>query len=77
VIANLAFAPATLTVPVGTRVTWRNNDSVIHTVNSRDNLFNSPSLSSGGTFSFTFTQRGTFVYYCAIHPYMEGRVIVE
>ena len=76
-IADFAFVPAVIAVPVGATVTWSNSDTVIHTVNSRDGRFDSPNLSRGDTFSYTFTEAGTFDYYCAVHFYMEGTVNVE
>lgn len=77
VIEGFAFKPATLSIPVGTTVTWHNNDSVTHTVTAQDNSFDSGSLSPGGTFAHTFEHKGTFEYHCKIHPSMTGRVIVE
>jgi len=76
-IAGLAFVPDKLTVAVGTKVTWTNNDSVTHTVTSDDGLFESGNLSRGATFSHTFNQKGTFDYYCRIHPSMTAQIIVE
>lgn len=76
-ISDFAFVPETLEVPVGTRVTWTNSDSVAHTVSSRDALFDSGNFSGGSTFSYTFDQSGTFEYYCKIHPFMTARIIVE
>ncbi|MBM2825457.1 MAG: LigC protein [Dehalococcoidales bacterium] len=76
IIAGFAFTPATLKVAVGTTVTWRNNDSAPHTVTALDNLFNSGTLSSGASFSYTFQQSGTFQYRCNFHPSMVGSVVV-
>ena len=76
-IAGFAFVSGTITVSVGTTVTWTNDDSVPHTVTTRSALFDSGNLSRGDTFSYTFAQSGTFEYYCTIHPYMTGKVIVE
>ncbi len=76
-ISDFEFAPDTITVSPGTTVTWKNMDSPPHTVTSREDLFDSGSMSTGDTFSYTFEQSGTYEYYCAIHPYMEGTVIVE
>jgi len=76
-ISGFAFAPAIVTISAGTTLTWTNNDSVSHTVTSRDNLFDSGNLSGGSTFSYTFAQSGTFEYYCTIHPYMTAKVIIE
>ncbi len=76
-ISGFAFVPSTLTVTVGTTVTWTNQDSVTHTVTSNDNLFNSGDITTGATFSHTFEQKGTFKYHCTIHPFMTGEIIVE
>jgi len=76
-ISNFAFSPASITVPAGTKVTWTNNDSAPHTVTSNTDAFESGSLSRGGTFSFTFAQKGTYEYHCSPHPSMNGKVIVE
>lgn len=78
-IDNFAFAPAAITVAVGTKVTWTNHDDEVHTVTSSDNpqLFKSEGLDTDDTFSFTFTKPGTYKYFCSIHPRMVGTVIVE
>ncbi len=76
-ISGFAFVPATITIPVGTPVTWFNKDSVAHTVSGREGVFDSGNLSGGATFSYTFDQTGSFEYYCKIHSYMKGEVIVE
>ncbi len=76
-ISGFAFVPATITIPVGTTVTWTNQDPVPHTVSSREGVFESGNLPGGATFSYTFDQIGSFEYYCKFHPYMKGEVIVE
>lgn len=75
-IAGLLFDPATVNIAAGTTVTWTNNDSVSHTVTAKEALFDSGNLSRGATFSSTFSQNGTFEYYCKIHPSMKGKVVV-
>ena len=76
-ITNFAFAPATLTVPVGATVTWTNRDEEPHTVVSSDgSTFHSPGMGTGGTYTFTFTNPGSFDYVCSIHPFMHGTVVV-
>src|SRR5947209_7178051 len=70
-IQNFAFQPPTMTIPVGTTVTWTNMDSASHTSTSDAGdavTWSSPLLPTGGTFSFTFTQAGTFPYHCSVHP---------
>jgi plastocyanin len=74
-IEGFAFKPATLTVKVGTTVTWLNNDSTAHNIKS--DTFNSPMLNKGDKFEFTFSTTGTFDYICGVHPTMKGQIIVE
>jgi amicyanin len=79
-IKGLEFNPAILTVKVGTTVTWTNMDAVPHTVTSKTpspEAFNSGMLQQGQNFSHTFTQWGTYSYFCTVHTYMSGKVIVE
>jgi len=76
-LSGFAFVPATVTVTVGTTVTWTNLDSVAHTVTSETDLFDSGNLAPNATFSYSFADRGTFSYYCTIHPSMRGKVSVE
>lgn len=75
-IQGFAFSPATLTVPVGTTVTWTNRDAAPHTVTATDASFGSPTLETGQSFSFTPARAGTFGYMCTIHPGMKGTLIV-
>ena len=76
-IRNFRFTTPTLTVPVGTTVSWTNRDEEPHTVTSAERVFASPGLDAGETFSFTFTTPGTYRYYCALHPHMAGMVVVR
>ena len=75
-IDNFAFVPATVTVKVGSTVTWTNKDEDPHTVVADGGAFRSEALGSGGTYSFTFPAAGTFDYVCSIHPFMRGNVVV-
>ncbi len=76
-IDNFSFGPQTLTVPVGTKVTWINKDDIPHTVTSDSKLFASLALDTDDRFSFTFTVPGTNNYYCTMHPKMTGTIIVK
>ena len=76
-IINFAFTPPTITVNVGTTVTWTNNDSTTHHVASDTGVFDSGNMSQNATYSFTFNNAGTFPYHCTIHTYMKGTVIVH
>ena len=77
VIQNFAFEPATLTVKVGTKVTWINRDDEPHTATATDKRFNSKVLETGDKFTTEFTQPGTYKYYCALHPKMTGQIVVK
>ena len=78
-IDNYSFTPATLTIPVGTTVTWTNRDSEVHTVVADDTApsFKSAGLDTDDSFSFTFNKAGTYSYHCSLHPHMAGRIIVQ
>jgi len=76
-IREFTFAPATLTVPVGTTVTWINHDEEPHTVTSTTGTFHSVCLGNEEAFTETFTDRGTYQYFCALHPHMKATVIVK
>lgn len=76
-IVDFGFSPTTLTVTVGTTVTWTNTGQVDHTVTANGGAFASGTLSPGASFSFTFRTAGTFAYHCTIHPFMTGTVIVK
>ncbi|HUK53562.1 MAG TPA: cupredoxin family copper-binding protein [Candidatus Binatia bacterium] len=76
-IENYSFAPDPITIAAGTTVVWTNRDEVTHNLVSRDRLFASPDLEANQHFEFTFHKRGTFDYFCSIHPEMTGRVIVK
>ena len=76
-IDNFAFSPARITVKAGTTVAWLNADDTPHTVASSSKLFKSKALDTDGSFSFTFTTPGMYEYFCSLHPYMTGTVVVE
>ena len=76
-IDNFVFGPQTLTVPVGTTVTWTNSDDIPHTAVSTDGVFKSKVMDTDEKFSYTFTKAGTYSYYCSVHPKMTGQVVVK
>jgi plastocyanin len=77
-IDNFSFGPSEITIPAGTTVTWTNNDDVPHVVSSDDSkTFKSKALDTDDHFSFTFTKSGTYNYYCAIHPKMTAKIVVQ
>ncbi len=77
-IQNYSFSPQTVTVKTGTRVTRINKDDVQHTVtSSTGHELSSEPLDTNVGYSHTFNAPGTYEYYCSIHSYMKGEVIVE
>jgi len=76
------FLPSEVTIGVGESVTWHNDSTAAHTVTSGnpedgpDGVFDSSLFLGGDTFSHTFTESGQYQYYCQIHPWMTGTVIV-
>ena len=79
VIENFKFAPATLTVARGTAVTWSNHDEEPHNIVNVDQprRFRSQAIDGGEKYTFVFDQPGTYKYICAVHPHMEGTVVVK
>jgi plastocyanin len=80
------FDPESVTSSVGSMVTWTNDDTVPHTVTSGvvennvpkpDGEFDSGIMNGGQTFSFVFSNTGEYDYYCLLHPFMTGKVVVN
>jgi plastocyanin len=79
-IKDFVFNPSPLTIKAGSTVSWVNQGSATHTVNSDSTSpvqFASKEIKSGGSYSFTFNKPGTYPYHCSIHPSMVGTIIVE
>jgi len=81
--ADGCFIPNTVTIDVGGTVTWENNDTAAHTstggsaTEGPSGVFDSSLIMAGSSFSHTFEDAGTFDYFCMVHPWMAGTVIVE
>jgi len=77
------YLPLNLEIPAGTLVTWVNDDSVPHNIQSLDesgnviDWFNSPPLNTGDRFEFTFEEAGVYNYYCSFHPWRVGIITVK
>ncbi len=72
-IALFRFQPASLEVLVGTTVTWRNDDAILHTVTAGvpgqpTGVFDEALPDKGAVASVTFDKPGTFTYFCDRHP---------
>ncbi len=75
-IKEMKFSPATISVKLGTTVTWTNKDDHDHTVVANDESFKSGNLSHGETFEHKFEKKGKFKYACSYHPRMKATVVV-
>jgi plastocyanin len=79
------YDPSPANIAVGTTVTWTNMDSTLHTVysgspddaSSSGKSFQSTYMAKGQTFQHTFDTAGTFNYYCTLHPFMMGQIVVS
>ena len=76
-IDNFTFAPNTIRVRAGTRITWTNRDDIPHTVVEEGKIFKSKVLDTDEMYTYTPTTPGTYRYYCSIHPKMTAKLIVE
>ena len=76
-IANFEFKPPAETIKPGTTITWRNDDSIAHTVTSDNAIFDSGQIAPGSTFSYTFAKSGQYPYHCSVHPNMAGLITVQ
>jgi plastocyanin len=75
-IQAYAFQPQNVTIVQGTTVRWTNNDNAPHTTTSDTGVWNSPTLSQGQSFQFTFNTPGTYTYHCDVHHGMTGTITV-
>jgi len=75
-IRDSAFNPAEITIKKGWTVLWMNDDSMLHDVTMDNGAFDHD-ISSGESFSYTFTETGTYDYHCDIHTSMKGKIVVE
>jgi len=81
--AEGCFIPSPVTIDMGGTVTWENNDTAAHTATGGSategpsGVFDSSLIMAGSSFSHTFEDAGTFDYFCMVHPWMVGSVIVE
>jgi plastocyanin len=77
-IDTFTFSPAELTVKVGDTVTWTNRDDIPHGIASGNDAFRrSKALDTDDKFAFTFTAPGSYKYFCYVHPYMTGTIVVQ
>ncbi len=76
------YIPSIIVIDSGKQVTWVNEDSAFHSVTSGfygapTDLFDSGHLDPFESYSLDFDEIGTYDYFCTLHPWMKGQVIVE
>jgi plastocyanin len=77
-ITNFKFAPASLTVKSGARVTVTNNDTTAHTATANDgHSFDTGTLDPGASHTINVPKPGSYAYHCSIHPFMHGTIVVQ
>ncbi len=79
---NECYLPYSLEIRSGDTISWSNDDTAAHTVTSGtpdgpDGVFDSSLFMAGNTFDFTFDEAGTYSYFCMVHPWMTGEIIVN
>ncbi len=82
-VNNECYIPYSASIAKGGTITWSNDDSAAHTVTSGtpsdgpDGMFDSSLVMAGNTFEFTFEDKGEYDYFCIVHPWMTGKVVVS
>ncbi len=76
------YIPSVIVIEKGKQVTWVNEDSAFHSITSGyygapTDLFDSGHLDPFESYTLTFDETGTYDYFCTLHPWMKGQVIVE
>ena len=80
---NACWLPAKISVGVGDSVIWSNDDTAAHTVTSGtsigggNGIFDSSLFLAGTTFEVRFDSPGEYPYFCMVHPWMQGEVVVK
>lgn len=76
-ISNFTFEPQMTSVARGDTVKFVNSDDMVHTIIAVDGSFRSSPLDTDDSFVGTFGKPGTIAYYCGLHPFMKGTIVVK
>ncbi len=76
-VKDFAYHPPALTVAPGTTVRFVNEDGEAHTVTAVDRSFDSGGLDTGDAWTHVFAKPGIYRYFCALHPFMKGAIVVR
>jgi plastocyanin len=74
-INHFAFHPPTLRVKRGAKVAFANTSNITHTASGGS--FDTKRIAPGTSVTVKFSQKGTFAYHCKIHPFLQGKIVVE
>jgi nitrite reductase (NO-forming) len=75
---NISYQPLDITAKTGSTITWINEDSVMHTVTSKQQgLFDSSMITPGQQWQHKFDEKGQYEYSCVVHPWMQGKVTID
>ena len=76
-IRDFKYVPENVTVDVGTKLSWRNEDTAPHTATADDGSFDTGNLRKGETGDVTLREKGTFAYFCEFHEFMRAKITVR
>lgn len=76
-IKGFAFVPKSLTIAAGESVRFVNEDEEAHTATAEGGAFDSGGLDTNDSWSFVFKKPGRYAYFCTLHPYMKGVIVVK
>jgi plastocyanin len=76
-VQDYLFLPQQSQVPVGTTVNFSNDGTIVHTATAQDGSFDTGDITPGQVVGVTFNSAGNYIYNCAPHPWMLGRVVVQ
>lgn len=79
VLSGMSFSPRNMTISAGTTITWKNNDSFVHTSTSDSGVWDTGNIGGGGSRTTTFNTPGTYPYHCTYHAAMgmTGTIVVQ
>lgn len=77
-IERFAYDPSPLRVDRGTKIVFDDEDgSITHTATAKNGSFDTGDIEVGMTKSIVLRKPGVYKYYCSIHPFMHGKIVVK
>lgn len=81
-VAQFKYTPARLEIAAGGTVRWLNSDEILHTATAGapgqlSGAFDGEMPGAGTAFQFTFSEPGSYTYFCSRHDFMTGEVVVS